>query len=146
MTTKSETKSVTIQWEKTTLSMLKGKYEESDAHLYAFSRAKNLLFIGMAYKQVITDELMKVLKDNKRAPTGLTIWLGHIVETDYHRITPQIVKDVKKLLVFIHQTPYNPKYRKKYSGRDGIKVRNRKCKLLRPCVRAEAGSVYRTCR
>jgi len=139
------TKSVTIQWEKTSFSKLNEKYEGSDANFYAFSRGKNLLFIGMAFKQQITDEVKQSVKDNHIGTAGLSIWLGHVVETEYKRLTPQIVLDVKRLLIFIHQPRNNTQFMKSYNGRDGLKVKSRRCKLLRPCVRAEAGSVYRTC-
>ena len=143
---------VTIQWEKTNLTKLKEMKNETgskdiiNSRFYAFSRGKNLLFLGFAYRMEIWDEAMEILDDDEIKSKGLVIWLGHIMDTDYGRITIQIVRDVRNLLIFVEQPTYNKQYKKSYHGRKDLVVKNSKFSLVRPCFRVENGMVYKTCK
>ena len=136
-------KKVEIQWRKTTLNSLS---QEEDTWFYALSRGNALLYIGISYHQDITKEIKQTLRAFDISTSGLSIWLGYIIETDYGRITHQIVRDIESLLIFTHQPTYNTQCMTNYTGRDNLKVKNRRCKLLRPCVKVQGGRIYYTCR
>ena len=51
---------VKIAWEQTNFSELP---EQEDTYFYAFTRANNLLYIGIAYRQKVKDEIRQRLND-----------------------------------------------------------------------------------
>ena len=134
---------VILKWEKTNLNKLD---DSEDTWFYMFTRGNNLLYIGIAYHQDVYREIKQSLRAFDISTLGLSVWLGYIVETDYGRITEQIVKDVECLLIYIHQPSYNTQCKSSYTGRNNLKVRNRGCPLLRRCVKIEGGMIYYTCR
>ena len=134
---------VKLKWEKTNLNELGGS---EDTWFYMFTRGNNVLYIGIAYHQDIYREIKQSLRAFDITSIGLSIWLGYIIETDYRRITEQIVKDVECLLIYTHQPSYNTQCMANYTGRNNLQVKNRGCPLLRRCVKIEGWSIYYTCR
>lgn len=136
-------KGIKIQWKKTNLCGLP-QYE--DAWFYILSRGNALLYIGITYWQDVIKEVMQTLRAFDLNTSGLSIWLGCIIESDYGRITEQIIKDVEGLLVYTHQPIYNTQCKASFTGRGNLKVKNSGCRLLIPCVNVEGGGIYYTCR
>lgn len=136
-------KSVKIRWKQTNLQELN---QEEDTYFYAFSRGLALLYMGLAYNQKVSDEVRNALRAFDIKTSGLAIWLGYTVESDFGRITKQIIKDVECLLICTHEPTYNTQCKASYSGRNNLKVRNRRWHLLRSCVKVEGWRIYYTCR
>lgn len=136
------TKIIVLKWEEVGYDELS---EMEDSYFYAFSRNLNLIYLGTAYHQSIVykikSEIMKFEMDMKR----LTIWIGHIVESDFKQITEQIVKDIECLLIHVHRPTYNTRCIANYTGRNNLKVRNHGCPYLRPCIKVEEDHIYKTC-
>lgn len=141
------TETVVVEWDGISLSELIEMEESEYQFLYALVRGNNLLYIGMAYRSSIVDAVKEKIRELEQDPKGLTIWIGEVNpdETTYGRITEQIIDDVKCLLIYTHQPSLNVLCTKSYTGRDGLKVKNRGRPYLKPCVRAEEGKVYKTC-
>ena len=138
---------VVIQWTGTNLSTLSNQ-DQKDAFWYALSRAENLLYIGMTYDQIVANEVSGVISRLDIDPRGLIIWVGRVDrdESTFERITRELVRDVECLLIYTHQPPYNTHCTNAYTGRDDLRVRNRRCSLLRRCVEVVDGQVYLTCK
>jgi len=136
---------VVIRWQQTNLQDLS---KQADAHLYILSRGGNLLYIGLAYKQSVSAEARKTINDFSESPHGLVLWLGRIdrEESDFQRVTEELVNDVECLLIYTHQPPYNMQCKADYTGRPNLRVRSRRCSLLRPCVEVIDGKPYKSCR
>jgi hypothetical protein len=132
-----------LRWEKTNLLELDDK---EDTWFYMFTRGKNIIYIGISYHQDIRREIKQSLRAFSICTIGLSIWLGYIMETNYRRITEQIVKDVESLLIYTHQPSYNTHCKSNYTGRNNLKVKNSGCRLLRHCIKIEERNIYYTCR
>ena len=118
---------------------------KEDAYFYLFSRGRWLEYLGMAYRQSVRREILQTLLAFQLEARGLSVWVGDIVESDFGRITEQIVRDVECLLVITHRPILNTQCTKSYRGRDNLMVENRGCPLLRSCVKVEGGRIYRAC-
>ena len=136
-------KEMKLQWKKTKLSELG---DNEDTWFYAFTRGNVLLYIGITYHQVVHNEIKKRLRELSINSSGLSIWLGYIAESDYERITKQIVRDIECLLIYAHQPSYNTQCTSNYTGRDNLKVKNKGCPMLKSCVKVEEGEIYSRCR
>ncbi len=136
-------KSLKIEWEKTNLN---GLNNHEDTWFYAFSRGNGLIYVGIAYHQDVVKEIKQSLRAFDINTAGLSIYLGYIAESDYGRITEQIVRDTECLLIYVHQPSYNVQCTANYTGRDNLKIKNRGCNTLRPCIKIESMKIYHTCR
>jgi hypothetical protein len=123
---------VSIEWVKTDLEDAE---ELEDAYFYAFTDDETLLYIGIACKQDVIDEIKKSIDDFGLDEEEIDIWLGFINKTTFERITEKIVKDVECLLIFWNKPEYNTQCIKKYPGRDNLMVKNQGCQYIDPCVK-----------
>lgn len=133
-----------IVWEQTNFRKLPN---QEDTYFYAFTRANNLLYIGIAYKQKVKDEIRQRLGDLGVNTHGLSIWLGYIDEnrTSYSRITEQIVRDAECLQIHINQPSLNSQCMQNYTGRCNLTVKTSGCSLIRRCQKCENNTIYKTC-
>jgi len=117
---------IKIYWEKVSLSDLSNI---EDAYFYAIFRGRNLLYIGIAYHQNVSNEIRQTLNRFSEDRRGLYLCLGYIdkEETTYGRITQQIIKDVECALINALQPPYNTQCTNSYTGRSGLEIYNRGC-------------------
>ena len=118
---------------------------EEDADFYLFGERAVLLYIGVAYLQDVKKEIDANINDFSLNRYGIDIWLGNITESDYVKITEQIVKDVECLLIITNQPKLNTQCKKNYFGRDNLKVISSGRALLIPCVRVENNHIYDYC-
>ncbi len=131
-----------IFWEKIRYNDLS---EVKDTYFYAFTRGKTVVYIGMSYYQHIRNEVRSTIYALDLDNIGLVIWLGYIIKSSYRRITERIIRDVECLLIYTHRPSYNTQCVANYSGRDSLKIVNKGCKYLRPCVMIKNNKVYMRC-
>ncbi len=115
---------VWITWEKMSLSDLT---YAPDAYFYAFRRGRNVLYIGIAYYQNVSDEVRRTINRLGLTSYGLQICLGYITGTTYGRITKQLVRDIECALINAFQPPYNVQCTVSYTGRAGLIIHNHGC-------------------
>lgn len=115
---------VTINWYQTNWSAIDC---HQDTVLYSFTRAGNLLYIGIAYRQTIVDEVRQTLNRLNLSTIGMSIWLGYVDRSDttYSRITEEIVRDTECLLIHMNAPTQNTQCSQSYTGRWGFRVVSR---------------------
>ena len=109
-----------IDWEQTNLNEMR---DLEDTYLYALSRGKSLMYIGMTHSQDIIDEIKQTVRSFEIEPKGLSIWFGY-PEKKKGNLSKALIQDIEALLIFSHEPPYNTQHLKTYSGRDMV-VKNR---------------------
>lgn len=119
---------VTVTWTKTSLSKIAA---ENDTKLYAFSRGKQLIYIGLAYHQDVKVEVKQTLKRLNINSTGLSIWLGDISSSTLQRISKQLVYSVECLLIYRNQPLENSQCIQNYKGRNDLTVTSKDCPRLK---------------
>jgi len=112
--------SISISWQKTNNTDLS---KLPDGYFYAFTRGRNLLYIGKATKQNVKDRAPQSIEEKLEGNTiGVVIWVGAINKSTYERITEQMVLDAENLLIYRNQPFYNDKGKKSYRGRTSFRV------------------------
>ncbi|MHB1755749.1 MAG: hypothetical protein ACYCT6_09960 [bacterium] len=117
---------VTLEWEKVEDSIKK----LDDTEFYAFTQNNTLLYIGIAYFQDVADEIRKTIKAFNYNEDEIKIWLGYIVESDYERITEEIIRDVECLLICGNKPLDNTQCKDNYTGRDNLIIKNNGCRNI----------------
>ncbi len=88
---------------------------------------RNILYIGIANHQNVSDEVKKTINRFDENPHGLQICLGYITRTTYGRITNQIIMDVECALINALQPSHNTQCKSSYKGRTGLTIYNSGC-------------------
>lgn len=134
-----------IDWQQVPLSEL-GK-QPHRADLYCIGRGGNLQYIGKSYAQHVDDEIRQTIGRLGLTSQGIQVWVGQLNTdaSDFGRRTPELISDVECLLIFTHQPPLNTQCKQVYRGRCPLKVRSRGVHPLRPCVKCENNTVYKSC-
>ncbi len=134
-----------IDWTQTNYERMN---DYNDTYFYAFTRGGNLLYIGIAFKQIVQTEISQTLRRLGINSKGLNIWLGYPNpdQTTYGRITEQIATDAECLMIYTNQPVYNTQCKDSYTGRCNFKVKTSGCPLIRSCVKCENNRIYVTCR
>jgi len=127
-------KKVNIDWITTNIDEIL-KYE--DAYFYVFTRGSSLLYIGIAYHQDVNREIKQTIREFNLDSEKLSIWLGFIEDTDFGRITEEIVKDIECLLIYINKPSLNTSCKESYAGRDNLMVLSDGCPYLMNCIKCE---------
>lgn len=125
---------VNVNWIRTNIG---GILNYKDTYFYAFTQSISLLYIGIAYRQDIDNEIKQTIRAFSLDARKLSIWLGFIEDKDFRRITEKIVKDIECLLIFSNQPLNNISCKKKYNGRDNLAVLNSGCNCLINCIKCE---------
>jgi hypothetical protein len=106
-----------------------------DALLYAVSRGKRLLYMGLSFHTDVAVEIYQNMKDFGESLRGLTIWLAYPSGGSVKRVTRPLVADCERLLVYTHQPGYNSHLKDAYKGRSGLVIHNQGSRFLRKtCV------------
>ena len=115
---------ITIDWYRTNWTTI--SYNE-DTVFYAFTRGNNLIYIGIAYRQRIIDEVRNTLRRLNLSTTGMSIWLGYIdrANTTYGRVTQEIVRHAECLMIYMNQPSQNVQCMQNYTGRRNLRVVSR---------------------
>jgi len=77
-----------------------------DTWLYAFTRGDKLFYIVMSYDQTVQRDVKHTLRQFESDDKGLVIWLGYVDDSDYLRITNNIIRDVEALIRY-HEPSWN---------------------------------------
>ena len=118
---------IKIKWEQIDFESF---HEYDDTSFYMFARGRNVLYIGHSYKQMVQNEIKQSLKRLKIATSGLSIWLGYIVEMSYGKKSEQIVKDAEGILISTQKPSLNIQNVDAYYGRQKFVVYNSNCPYL----------------
>ncbi len=120
---------VTLEWEQ--VEDIDSIRKLDDTEFYAFTQDNTLLYIGIAYFQDVADEIRQTIRDFNYDENKIRIWLGYIDESDYERITEEIIRDVECLLICGNEPLDNTQCRDNYSGRDNLKIKNKWCRNIK---------------
>jgi hypothetical protein len=137
---------VKINWIQTKYSQLQ---EFEDTKYYAFTNSfGSLLYIGIAHKQHVHDEINNTIKRLNLNLRGLSIWLGYIDKenTTFLKMSESIIRDAECLMIYTNQPTYNQQCKINYTGRRNFCVKTRGFDLIKRCVKCdENGKIYLTC-
>lgn len=133
---------VEVDWIQTDLDDI---YNYQDTDFYAFTQGSKLLYVGIAYRQDVINEIKNTLSAFRINEDNIKIWLGFIESTNYGRITELIIKDVECLLIHLNQPILNIQCKSSYTGRDNLMVRSKGCGLIKPCIKIENGEFDDNC-
>ena len=123
---------VKLEWEKVDdINKIRKLY---DTEFYAFTQNNTLLYIGIAYFQYVADEILQTIRDFNYDKNEIKIWLGYIVESDYERITEEIIRDVECLLICGNKPLDNTQCKDNYTGRDNLKIKNKLCRNIKDVI------------
>lgn len=125
---------VNLNWIRTNID---GILNYEDAYFYVLTDSSSLLYIGIAYLQDVDSEIKQTIRAFDLDSGKLSIWLGFIEETDFGRITEEIVKDVECLLIYVNQPSLNKSCKESYTGRDNLMVLSDGCPYLINCIKCE---------
>ena len=120
---------VTLEWEQ--VEDIDSIRKLDDTEFYAFTQDNTLLYIGIAYFQDVADEIRQTIRDFNYDENKIRIWLGYIDESDYERITEEIIRDVECLLICGNEPLHNTQCRDNYTGRDNLKIKNKRCRNIK---------------
>jgi hypothetical protein len=120
-------KKINLAWKKTTVKKMK---DVKHGHFYAFSHGVRLQYIGMTYAQDVHDEIKNTIRAYGLSANGLTIWIGQIKQTDYKRVSKDLVMDIERFLIFTYQPSFNIQGKPNNNVRRNLVVKNTGCPLL----------------
>jgi len=129
---------VNINWIRTNIDEI---LNYDDAYFYVFTRGSSLLYIGIAYHQDVDSEIKQTIRAFNLDSGKLLIWLGFIEDTDFRRITEEIVRDTECLLIYTNQPPLNTSCKESYAGRDNLMVLSDGCPYLIKCIKCENNEI-----
>lgn len=119
--------SISIHWEKTNYKSVKD-YE--DCFFYAFTRGKNILYVGKADRMTVNREIKNHLR--KFSTNGISIWLGYIHYSTLERITAILISDIESITICANKPAYPIQHNRKYFYcRNNLKVVNHNLPLLK---------------
>ncbi len=119
---------VTLEWEQ--VEDIDSIRKLDDTEFYAFTQDNTLLYIGIAYFQDVADEIRQTIRDFNYDENKIRIWLGYIDESDYERITEEIIRDVECLLICGNKPLDNTQCKDNYTGRDNLIIKNNGCRNI----------------
>jgi len=141
---KSLIPSISITWVQTNYSELP---EMPETAFYAFSRGGNLLYIGVAYRQLLKLEIDYNIKRFSIQLNGLSIWIGFETYMTYKYLTRSLVFSTECLLIHLNQPIKNSQCKMAYNidnHLDNLRVRSYDFPLLIPVIRIQNEKFYRS--
>lgn len=133
---------VKLYWQRRKLEEIRNN--ESPA-LYMFSRGRNIVYIGSAYKTGLETEINSNINRLKMGKTGLSIWIAKITESSNKNVSEKMYSNAECLLLFFHKVPAYLNGYKEYDldiYRDNFEVFNYECSLLLQWIKINNGGFY----
>ena len=118
---------VTLAWQEVNIN---DNIIHEYAYFYAFTDKYDCVYIGMSYDQKIMDEITQRLDNLGLDSDEVSIWVGYIKDSDYEKISKELVRDIECLMIYYDKPEYNTLCKENYTGRDNLEISSEGCPFL----------------
>ena len=116
-----------IHWEQKSAETLTNA---QNVHFFAIEHEGRVLYLGLAYKLSLAEEVKETLKLFRLNPKEVKVWTGQIIRNIQNVVNQQIAEEILCLMVFETKPELNVICKRSYYGRDGLEIFNRGMSML----------------
>jgi hypothetical protein len=127
-----------IQWSATRLGHLP---QERYAQFFALALQGELVYVGKAYRENLTQLIPACLRQLNLDPLSLTIHLGRIREIGMGRISGALVDSIHGMMVFAKKPRLNREGKYRFHGLMDVQATNAGCDHMPAKMRTEGNMV-----